>query len=103
LVEGILDRVAIRRLVPDKAVLARLSKGVGRQMVHSLRRQVSRIWVAFDMDDAGNKGLEQVRQLFEPDVEVIRLVYPAKDPANLLEKYGMRAADNLTRQIEAFR
>jgi len=99
LVEGIFDRVALKRAFPDRAIFARMSKGIANNLKCFIKRYADRIWLAFDMDDPGRNAIEKARQL-EPDVEVLVLKYPAKDPSELYKKRGVsKMRGLLSRQI----
>jgi len=89
LVEGIFDRAAMRRMLPEKATLARLSKGAAAQLMVLIQRYVKRVWVAFDNDEPGNQAAEKtILALSRVGVEVNKISFPAKDPAELLERVG---------------
>ncbi len=101
LVEGVFDRIAIKRLFPERAVIARLSKGVGKQLAFFLRRYANTIWTAFDMDEAGQTGTQATKK-YLPGIEIHTLTYPAKDPSKLLETMGdARMKAYLNRQFQA--
>lgn len=103
LVEGIFDRVAMKRCFPDMAVFARLSKGVSRQMEWFFRRYAKRLWLAFDMDEAGEKATKQAYGRMG-EVELVRLQIAAKDPSKLLESRGLeKARAQLSVQMESMR
>lgn len=99
--EGIFDRIALKLMLPEYPVFARLSRGVGRQMGHFLRRYAKRVLCLFDNDGPGTEGYEKTRKMLEPEIEVIGIQYPAKDPSALWEKYGSeRGRKLLIEQIE---
>lgn len=100
LVEGIFDRIAMKRMLEGQAVFARLSKGVSGQLAVILRRYAKRVWLAFDNDLAGEKGVELAQKKLE-GVELVRLSFPGKDPSALLGKYGLiRATAVIKRRME---
>lgn len=101
LVEGIFDRIAIKRMLPDWAVFARLSKGVSGQLAVLLRRYAKKVWTCFDNDQAGKKGTEKTVERIGEEVECLSLDICTKDPSDLLIKYGVvRGAEMLRRQME---
>lgn len=53
LCEGIFDRTALKRCLPDHAVLARLTKGLSANLMVMLERFCSKVILAFDMDEPG--------------------------------------------------
>lgn len=101
LTEGIFDRAAVKRMLPNKAVFARLSKGVSGQLAVLLKRYAKRVWICFDNDSAGKKGTEKTIERLGEKVECLTLEICTKDPADLLAKYGVaKSAEMLTRQME---
>ena len=94
LVEGIFDRVPFRRLFPERACFARLSKGMTRRLAQLVRRYVQVLYVAYDMDEAGEKGYESTKKYF-PEIDVVKVSYPSKDPNAL----WMRRGDKATKEI----
>jgi len=89
LCEGILDRIVLKRAMPDWAVFARLTKGVGIQVARYLRRRAKRIWTCFDMDEWGRRGTKKTRRILAADgIEVLSIEYPAKDPSDLWQSKG---------------
>jgi len=88
-VEGIFDRVAMKRMFPEKATIARLSKSVAKQLVIFLERYARRVWLVMDMDEHGQEGAEQASKRLGGGILTERLMYPAMDPAELLKKKGV--------------
>ncbi len=88
LCEGPFDRVALKRVFPDWAVMARLTAAIGKELTRSLLRTVETVVLATDMNKAGDKGVEKAQKRLG-DVAEVRLTYPADDPGDLLEKYGI--------------
>lgn len=104
LVEGIFDRVAIKRAFPEKAVIARLSKSVAKQLEVFLKRYARTVWLAMDMDEPGREGAEQAVKRLKNGIVVERLTYPAKDPAKLLENKGVeKVRELLEKQMDRLR
>lgn len=95
LVEGIFDRVAVKRAFPEQAVIARLSKSVAKQLEVFLKRYATRVWLAMDMDEAGQAGAEQAIKRLQDSITTERLTYPARDPADLLQRKGSGAVREL--------
>lgn len=86
LAEGILDRVALKRLWPRKVpIFARLSKGIGKQLGIHMSRYATRIVTVFDNDEPGQEATAAIAKLF-PHAESFNL--PSKDPSKFLESYG---------------
>jgi len=90
-VEGIFDRAAMKRMFPKKAVMARLSKSVAKQLVVFLERYASRVWLVMDMDEHGQEGADHAAKRLGEGIVTERLTYPAMDPAELVKKKGVRA------------
>lgn len=88
LVEGSFDRVAVKRAFPDRPVLARLTKGVGISLVRFLTRYCGRVWLAFDMDSAGELAAEDSKKKLQ-GIQVERILYPFKDPSMILKERGV--------------
>jgi len=94
LVEGVFDRIALKNVMPEWAVFARLSKGVGLQMVELMKRFTKTVWLCFDQDEAGTKGTEQAMKKLE-GLEIYEIRYPAKDPSELVMKLGEKEVRRL--------
>jgi len=89
--EGPFDRIAMKRALSERAVFARLSKGISNQMLTLVRRYVKHLWLAFDSDEEGDKAVERSEKLLNGDVEVYHLRFPYKDPSEMLSKRGLTA------------
>lgn len=87
--EGIFDRAAIKRVLPDYAVYARLSKGIAKQLLTYVERYGKTLFLAFDNDEPGERATELALKRLEGKLDVHRLVYPAKDPSQLIESRGL--------------
>lgn len=105
LVEGVFDRIALKRCFPDRAVIARLSKSVAA-IQWLLLRYARLIWVAFDQDEEGEKGARRLRYRLENKARaealaVYRLTFHGKDPGEHFETYGETSLRGwVTRQME---
>jgi len=88
LVEGIFDRIVLKRAVPDYAVFARLSKGVARQSIQYLTRHGKFIVLAFDSDAPGRKATEDAKKMLKDKMDLGELRFPAKDPSKCWTKVG---------------
>lgn len=97
LVEGIFDRRAMKAMLPEHAVLARCTKGIGKLIVRWMERNVDSLWLAFDQDDPGREAAEEAEEKL-PNIECYRLTYPQKDPSKLLEKLSLPRARALIKQ-----
>jgi hypothetical protein len=107
LVEGVFDRIALKRCAPKRAVIARLSKSV-TAIQWILKRYAKRIWVAFDQDEEGEKGARRLGWRLDSEVRgeravaIRRLTFFGKDPGEHFERYGegnLRLC--VVRQLEA--
>ena len=98
--EGPFDRVAVKLALPDRAVFARLSKGISNQMLTLVRRYVRHLWQAFDSDEEGDNAAERSEKMLEEHLNVYRLQFPYKDPSKMMEMRGLSALrDHLEKQI----
>jgi len=89
LTEGAFDRIAIKRAMPERCVLARMSKGAPNQLRTLLKRYARTMWTAFDNDEAGEKATETTERKLQETVNIHQLRFTHKDPAKTLEKQGM--------------
>lgn len=97
LVEGVFDRVAVARALPGKAVVARLSKSIW-SVQYLVARLAARVRLALDRDEQGERGAEQAeRALSRLGVEVYRLSFRGKDPAEHAARHGI---ESLRRSLE---
>ena len=91
LVEGVFDRIALKRCFPDRAVIARLSKSV-TAIQWILKRYARLLWVAFDQDEEGEKGARRLGWRLADEVRdeltIHRLNFHGKDPGEHFETYG---------------
>jgi len=94
LAEGPFDRKAVKLALPDHAVLARLSKGVGKQIIHFIRRYADHIWLAFDMDEPGRQAIKETKEKLA-DRTITELEFPRKDPSKVFEDKGLPFLRNL--------
>jgi DNA primase len=100
LTEGTFDRVAIKRALPYRAVLARMSKGAPNQLRNLIRRYVTTLWLAFDMDEPGQDAAAEAETKLGSQINVYRMTFPAKDPSNLLQAVGLKKTTQiLERQL----
>lgn len=91
LVEGIFDRIALKRCFPARAVVARLSKSVA-SIEWILKRYAKQVWLAFDQDEEGEKGARRVRYRLAPaGIDVQRLAFLGKDPGEHFETHGLES------------
>ena len=89
LTEGPFDRIAVKRALPDRAVFARLSKGISNQMISLIKRYVKHLWLAFDVDQEGEQAVEKSEEKLGDIISVYRLTFPFKDPSQVLERRGL--------------
>lgn len=101
LVEGVFDRIALKRCFPDRAVIARLSKSVA-SIQWILKRYATRIWLGFDRDEEGQKGAARLRyRLRESEIDVSPLTFMGKDPGDHFVQHGLtHLRDFIDRQME---
>lgn len=99
--EGLFDRVALKRAFPERAVLARLTKGVSPPLIRLFNRLCERVWLAFDNDAPGVKSALKAEGRLKSDVVILEIPY--KDPSRFLEVRGVDAVrKHYQRQITAF-
>lgn len=91
LVEGVFDRIAIKQMAPGTAVLARMSKGISKALEVFLKRYATEVWLVFDQDEGGRIATEHAKKKLT-GLRVNEVQLPAKDPAKLLENYGLAKA-----------
>lgn len=97
LVEGIFDRAAMKRAVPNHACYARLSKGIAKHLLTLLRRYATTVYLCFDQDGPGEAATIDAENKLRGGPETHRIKIPAKDPAALLERIGERRAEGIIR------
>lgn len=97
LVEGVFDRIVLKRCFPDLAVVARLSKSAA-QVEWVLKRYAKRLWLAFDQDEAGETGARRLTWRVKDEMTVNRLRVLGKDPAEHAERYGLHGLEVHVRQ-----
>jgi len=103
LTEGIFDRVALKRALPEFPVIARLSKGVSKQLVIFLKRHAKQVYPVFDNDEAGQKATEKTVRLLGEELEVNPLRLPIKDASEYRARWGVKALrQHLENQLEAY-
>lgn len=86
--EGVFDRIAVKRAFPERAVLARLTKGLSPPIMRMLERVLTRAWFCFDNDGPGNKAADRAEKRLKK-LDVIQLKLPYKDPGKMYEKVGV--------------
>lgn len=87
LTEGVFDRIALKRVVKDWPVFARLSKGVSVLLTGFIKRYAKVVVLSFDNDSKGQLGADKADKKIRA-LDVRRLKFPFKDPAEMLEKLG---------------
>jgi DNA primase len=92
LVEGAFDLFPIQRAYP--AVVATLTAYVNPLMVRTLKRMVKTVWIGYDNDKPGRKGVNDFKSHHGNEFQVYVVDYPqiqgrrVKDPADLWEAWG---------------
>lgn len=100
--EGIFDRTALKRCLPDYACFARLSKGIAKQMLGMTTRYGKLVWLAFDQDEPGRKATATTIERLKGKMDVYPLKIPAKDPSKMIESIGQkRMKEIIDRQVRA--
>lgn len=100
--EGIFDRAALKRCFPDRAIYARLSKGIAKQLLFFTERYAKTVWLVFDQDEPGKRSTRITEERLGKSTDINLLNFPYKDPAKFLERKGEDYMRNyLKRQIEA--
>ena len=95
IVEGLFDRAVFTQLFPNRACIARLSKGMTKKLQNYISRFIKTLYVAYDMDEAGQQGWYSTRKRLHPDVWCTKIEYPAYDPSDLLQKFGSERTKTL--------
>lgn len=86
IVEGAFDLFPLQRVFEN--TIAALTANLGHLQISFLKRFVNRVFLVFDNDEIGNKFFEVVKFKCKDAVEVLKISYLAKDPAELWEKIG---------------
>lgn len=97
LTEGAFDRRAVKSCLPERAVFGRLSKGAANQLRYFILRYAKVLWLVFDMDLPGRQAAEKAENKLGDDLDVYTMVYPAKDPADLVVRVGLQRAEEMFR------
>lgn len=101
LTEGCFDRAALKRVLPEYAVYARLSKGIAKHLLYMIERYANTVWLCFDQDKPGEEASEDAEKKLAGKMDVNRIRIPAKDPSKLIETRGEKRAREIIRpQIE---
>jgi len=96
LVEGTFDLFPLQRVSPG--VVATLTAKVTPQFARLLRRTCRRVFLSYDLDEAGRRGAASFTRIYGKDFDdVLTLDYPqvitvegklAKDPSEIWEAWG---------------
>ncbi len=109
LVEGPFDLFPVQRVVPN--VISTMTAGLPQPLYRSLKRLVDELWLGYDRDEAGQRGIRviqnthgrefRVHSVQWPGVQRLDGQGPVKDPSDLWEAWGderlgvfLRALDN---------
>jgi DNA primase len=84
-VEGMFDYFAVRRAGVEN-VVALMTSHSNRALNKMLGRYCKRVIALLDMDAAGRGGVNSL--LYDQTFEVVAPVYPANDPADLIQMSG---------------
>ena len=98
LAEGYMDVIAMYQAGFPNAVAA-LGTAFGDEHSRLLKRFTNRVVVSFDSDGAGQKALRRSLDIFKKDGLRVRVlnIKGAKDPDELIRKYGPEAFENAIR------
>lgn len=98
LAEGYMDVIAMYQAGFPNAVAA-LGTAFGDEHSRLLKRFTNRVVVSFDSDGAGQKALRRSLDIFKKDGLRVRVlnIKGAKDPDELIHKYGPEAFENAIR------
>ncbi len=98
LAEGYMDVIALHQAGFPNAVAA-LGTAFGEEHSRLLKRFTQRVIVSFDSDGAGQKALQRALEIFKKDGLRVRIlkITGAKDPDELIRKYGPQAFEDAVR------
>jgi DNA primase len=96
LVEGAFDLFPVQRVFPG--TVSTLTARVTDPFLRLLRRLVTRVWLGYDMDDAGRRACERYQKSLSSEFVAKVVLYPRvqmvgtgkliKDPSDLWETWG---------------
>ncbi len=103
LVEGYMDVVSLHQFGVTNAV-ASLGTALTKQQAHLIKRNVSRAYVAYDSDSAGqNAALKAAGELMAEGVEVRVMRFPeGSDPDDFIREGGVAAFDEAKERALTF-
>ena len=96
--EGAFDRAPIKLAFPERAVIARLSKGAANQLAILLSRYCTVLWTAFDNDQPGIDATEATEVKLMSKMTVNKLDFPDHDPSRTLERKGVNGVRELLKK-----
>lgn len=102
LVEGIFDRVALKRARVSGAVFALQGLGLSERMLNFLKLTSKRVWLMLDQDKPGKEASERmVRAMKAQDIKVECINYLCKDVNEWWVRSGaLKIAQHVDREIE---
>lgn len=96
LVEGVFDVFPVQRVRPN--VIPTLTNKLSKPMARLLKRVVTDLWLAYDMDEEGRKAVRRMSWEYRKDFEIHEPKFPrpktldgkrrVKDPNELWEAWG---------------
>lgn len=108
LVEGAFDVFPIQRVYPS--VVPTLTNRLTDPMVRLLKRLVTDLWLAFDMDDPGRKAVRRTAWKHRQDFIMHEVPFPrprmldgqrrVKDPSELWETWGDSQLEKFLRNLQ---
>lgn len=107
LVEGVFDVFPIQRVHPN--VIPTLTNKLSKPMARLLRRVVTDLWLAYDMDEEGRKAVRKMSWEYRNEFEIHDPNFPrpktldgkrrVKDPSELWEAWGDDRFGKLLRNL----
>lgn len=96
LVEGAFDLFPLQRVHPN--TISTMTARLPTQLARTIKRLADDLWLGYDRDETGQRGVRKIQQTFGRDFRVHAVQWPrvdrldgkgeAKDPADLWEAWG---------------
>lgn len=102
LVEGVFDRIALKRCMPEASVFSLLGLSASEKVLTFLKYSSAKVWIALDRDEPGLRASRYLaRKLDELKIENHFVVHPFKDTAQWLQAQGVEEMTlNLRKGLE---
>lgn len=91
LVEGVFDRIAVKKARPKEACYARLTKGMSQSLKYHLKRHCKDLRIIYDEDEPGRDGAIRTENMLRSFMETTQVRLDRKDPGKVLEDLGVEA------------